>query len=136
MPDVTRILAAIEQDFPGAAEQLLTLEHDKLRTLVAAKLACEKLGQTRDATGLVHEAYIRLVERACQKQSRERGGDFQRLDLDAVEPVVLPIGCDDLLGVSGMAICVPTRIDRATQEKNSTDGKAGARMSREVSSEL
>jgi hypothetical protein len=73
MPDVTRILAAIEQDFPGAAEQLLTLEHDKLRTLVAAKLACERLGQTRDATGWVHEAYIRLVERGLPEAEQEAG---------------------------------------------------------------
>jgi hypothetical protein len=40
-----------------------------------------------------------LVERARQKQNKKRGGHFQRLDLDVVEPVVLPIACDDILGV-------------------------------------
>jgi len=59
--EVTRILSAIEQRDPSAAEQLLPLVYDELRKLAAAKLANEKPGQTLDATALVHEAYLRLV---------------------------------------------------------------------------
>jgi RNA polymerase sigma factor (TIGR02999 family) len=61
MSDVTRILSAIEQGDPHAAEQLLPLVYDELRNLAAQKFAQEKPGQTLDATGLVHEAYLRLV---------------------------------------------------------------------------
>src|SRR5436309_12195544 len=61
MSEVTRILSAIEQGDPHAAEQLLPLVYDELRTLAAAKLAQEKPGQTLEATALVHEAYLRLV---------------------------------------------------------------------------
>jgi len=61
MTDVTRVLLAIEQGDPLAAEQLLPLVYDELRKLAAAKLAQEKPGQTLDATALVHEAYLRLV---------------------------------------------------------------------------
>src|SRR5262245_39887576 len=61
MTDVTRILSAIEQGDPRAADQLLPPVYDELRRLAAQKLANEKPGQTLDATGLVHEAYLRLV---------------------------------------------------------------------------
>src|SRR5262245_11110033 len=61
MSDVTRILSAIEQGDPHAASQLLPLVYDELRRLAARKLAQEKLGQTLEATALVHEAYLRLV---------------------------------------------------------------------------
>jgi RNA polymerase sigma factor (TIGR02999 family) len=61
MTDVTRILSAIEQGDPHAAEQLLPLVYDELRKLAARKLAQEKPGQTLDATALVHEAFLRLV---------------------------------------------------------------------------
>jgi RNA polymerase sigma factor (TIGR02999 family) len=61
MTDVTRILFAIEQGDPSAAEQLLPLVYDELRKLAAAKMAQEKPGQTLQATALVHEAYLRLV---------------------------------------------------------------------------
>jgi RNA polymerase sigma factor (TIGR02999 family) len=61
MSEVTRILSAIEQGDPSAAEQLLPLVYDELRKLAAQKLAQEKPGQTLDATALVHEAYLRLV---------------------------------------------------------------------------
>src|SRR3954463_7364014 len=61
MSEVTRILSAIEQGDPQAAEQLLPLVYDELRKLAAQKLAQEKPGQTLDATGLVHDAYLRLV---------------------------------------------------------------------------
>jgi RNA polymerase sigma factor (TIGR02999 family) len=61
MSEVTLILAAIEAGDPHAAEQLLPLVYDELRTLAAQKLAQEKPGQTLQATALVHEAYLRLV---------------------------------------------------------------------------
>jgi RNA polymerase sigma factor (TIGR02999 family) len=61
MNEVTRILAALEQGDPRAAEQLLPLVYDELRRLAAQKLAQEKPGQTLEATALVHEAYLRLV---------------------------------------------------------------------------
>jgi RNA polymerase sigma factor (TIGR02999 family) len=61
MSEVTRVLSAIEQGDPHAAEQLLPLVYGELRKLAAAKLAQEKPGQTLDATALVHEAYLRLV---------------------------------------------------------------------------
>jgi RNA polymerase sigma factor (TIGR02999 family) len=62
MHEVTRILSAIEQGDPQAAEQLLPLVYDELRKLAGAKLAQEKPGQTLQATALVHEAYLRLVD--------------------------------------------------------------------------
>ena len=61
MNEITRILSAIEQGEPAAAEQLLPLVYDELRRLAAQKLAHEKPGQTLDATALVHEAYLRLA---------------------------------------------------------------------------
>ena len=61
MSEVTRVLSAIEQGDPSAAEQLLPLVYDELRKLAAQKLAQEKPGQTLQATALVHEAYLRLV---------------------------------------------------------------------------
>ena len=62
MSDVTSILNQIELGDPSAAEQLLPLVYDELRKLAAAKLAQEKPGQTLQATGLVHDAYLRLVD--------------------------------------------------------------------------
>jgi RNA polymerase sigma factor (TIGR02999 family) len=73
MSDVTDILAGIEQGDPHAAEQLLPLVYDQLRKLAAQKLAREKPGQTLDATALVHEAYLRLVENA-KGESAPAGG--------------------------------------------------------------
>jgi RNA polymerase sigma factor (TIGR02999 family) len=109
MSEVTRILSAIERGDPSAAAELLPLVYDELRKLAAQKLAQEKPGQTLQATALVHEAYLRLVDvdeaqhwnsrghffaaaaeamrrllvdNARQKQSKKRGGDRVRLDLD------------------------------------------------------
>ena len=109
MTEVTRILSAIENGDPHAAEQLLPLVYDELRKLAAQRLAQETPGQTLQATALVHEAYLRLVdvrdaqhwdgrghffaaaaeamrrilvERARHKATRKRGGRLQRLDLD------------------------------------------------------
>jgi len=112
MSEVTRILREIEQGDPHAAEQLLPLVYEELRKLAAQKLAHEKPGQTLQATSLVHEAYIRLVDvdkaqewhtrghffaaaaeamrrilvdRAREKGSAKRGGTLKRLDIDAVD---------------------------------------------------
>ncbi|HUG66886.1 MAG TPA: ECF-type sigma factor [Pirellulaceae bacterium] len=125
MTDVTTILSAIEQGDPSAAEQLLPLVYDELRKLAAAKIAEEKPGQTLQATGLVHEAYIRLVdvtkaqhwdsqghffaaaaeamrrilvERARRKGTLKRGGNQQRIDLDDVE-LTLAAPSDDVLAI-------------------------------------
>src|SRR6266496_2745830 len=109
MSGVTRILSQIEQGDPQAAEQLLPLVYDELRKLAAGRMAQEKPGQTLQATALVHDAYLRLVDveraqhwnsrghffaaaaeamrrilvdNARRKQSKKRGGDRVRLDLD------------------------------------------------------
>ena len=109
MSDVTRILNAIQAGEPRAAGELLPLVYDELRRLAAQRLANEKPGQTLDATGLVHEAYLRLVdvpncqdwnsrghffaaaaeamrrilvERARAKRRLKRGGDLERVDTD------------------------------------------------------
>jgi RNA polymerase sigma factor (TIGR02999 family) len=115
MNEVTRILSAIEQGEPHSAEQLLPLLYEELRKLAAQKLAQEKPGQSLQATALVHEAYLRLVDTqkaqhwnsrghffaaaaeamrriliddARRKGRRKRGGDRrQRVDLDSQDLV-------------------------------------------------
>src|SRR2546423_13322249 len=128
MSEVTRILSAIEQGEPHAAEQLLPLVYDELRQLAAQKLAQEKPGQTLQATALVHEAYLRLVdvrrahhwdsrghffaacaeamrrilvEQARRRRSQKRGGDRRRVDLDAAAALAEPEeqAADDLLAL-------------------------------------
>jgi RNA polymerase sigma factor (TIGR02999 family) len=76
MTDVTRILSAIEQGDPHAAEQLLPLVYDELRRLAAGRLAHEKPGQTLQATALVHEAYLRLVDVGRPQHWNSRGHFF------------------------------------------------------------
>ena len=76
MTDVTQILSQIEQGDPSAAEQLLPLVYDELRKLAAAKLAHEKPGQTLQATALVHEAYIRLIDVEKAQHWDSRGHFF------------------------------------------------------------
>jgi RNA polymerase sigma factor (TIGR02999 family) len=76
MNQVTRILSAIEHGDPHAAEQLLPLVYDELRKLAAVKLAQEKPGQTLQATALVHEAYLRLVDTEEAQQWNSRGHFF------------------------------------------------------------
>jgi len=76
MSDVTRILSAIERGDPSAAEQLLPLVYDELRKLAAQKMAQEKPGQTLQATALVHEAYIRLVDVEEARHWDSRGHFF------------------------------------------------------------
>jgi RNA polymerase sigma factor (TIGR02999 family) len=75
MSDVTRILSQIESGDPSAAEQLLPLVYEELRKLAAARLAQEKPGQTLQATALVHEAYLRLVD-VGQAQHWDSRGHF------------------------------------------------------------
>lgn len=108
MADVTQILSQIEQGDPSAAEHLLPLVYEELRKLAAARLAHEKPGQTLQATALVHEAYLRLVdvdkaqrwnsrghffaaaaesmrrilvEAARRRNASKRGGDRERVDI-------------------------------------------------------
>jgi RNA polymerase sigma factor (TIGR02999 family) len=76
MNDVTRILFAIEKGDAHAAEQLLPLVYDELRRLAVQKLAQEKPGQTLQATALVHEAYLRLVDTDAVQQWNSRGHFF------------------------------------------------------------
>jgi hypothetical protein len=73
MTDVTQILSQIESGDPSAAEQLLAMVYEELRKLAAAKLSHEKPGQTLQATGLVHEAYIRLVDVEKAQHWNSRG---------------------------------------------------------------
>ena len=115
MTDVTQILSQIEQGDPSAAEQLLPLVYAELRKLAAAKLAQEKPGQTLQATALVHDAYLRLVDveeaqqwnsrghffaaaaeamrrilvdQARRKRSKRAGGEHRRIELSFVGPVL------------------------------------------------
>src|SRR5512142_244557 len=88
MHEVTRILSAIEHGDPQAAEQLLPLVYDELRRLAAEKMREEKPGQTLQATALVHEAYIRLVdvEKAQHWDSR---GHFYAAAAEAMRRILV-----------------------------------------------
>ena len=114
MHDVTRILSAIEQGDPSSAAKLLPLVYDELRKLAAQKMSQENPGHTLNATALVHEAYVRLVDRdlaqrwdsrghffaaaaeamrrilvdsARRRRSQKRGGDCERMHLaDLLSP--------------------------------------------------
>jgi RNA polymerase sigma factor (TIGR02999 family) len=88
MTDVTRILSAIEQGDPRAAEQLLPLIYDELRQLAAQKLAQEKPGQTLQATALVHEAYLRLVD-VEKAQSWDGRGHFFAAAAEAMRRILV-----------------------------------------------
>src|SRR5262245_45807699 len=76
MNDLTHILAALERGDPEAAERLLPLVYDELRTLAARRLAHEKPGQTLQATALVHDAYLRLVRGDAARVWNSRGHFF------------------------------------------------------------
>jgi RNA polymerase sigma factor (TIGR02999 family) len=76
MNEVTRILSAVEQGDPHAAEQLLPLVYEELRKLAAEKMAQEKPGQTLQATALVHEAYLKLVDVEKAQYWNSRGHFF------------------------------------------------------------
>ena len=127
MTDVTRILSAIERGDPEAAELLLPLVYEELRQLAAQRLAQEKPGQTLQATALVHEAYLRLVdtgkaqrwdsrghffaaaaeamrrilvEQARRKRRRRHGGGLRKQPLEGNEPAVAaPVDAVDLLAL-------------------------------------
>src|SRR5262245_3171029 len=88
MSDVTGILSAIEQGDPSAAEQLLPLVYDELRRLAAQRLAQEKPGQTLQATALVHEAYLRLVD-VEQAQSWNSRGHFFAAAAEAMRRILV-----------------------------------------------
>ena len=76
MSEVTRILSAVEQGDPRAAEQLLPLVYDELRKLAAARMAAEAAGHTLQPTALVHEAYLRLVGPADDRRWENRSHFF------------------------------------------------------------
>jgi RNA polymerase sigma factor (TIGR02999 family) len=88
MSEVTRILSAIEQGDPQAAEQLLPLVYDELRKLAAQKLAHERPGQTLQATALVHEAYLRLV-RAEKTEGWDSRGHFLAAAAEAMRRILV-----------------------------------------------
>jgi RNA polymerase sigma factor (TIGR02999 family) len=88
MSDVSEILSAIEQGDPRAPEQLLPLVYDELRRLAARRLAQERPGQTLDATGLVHEAYLRLVD-DDQAQHWDSRGHFFAAAAEAMRRILV-----------------------------------------------
>src|SRR6266851_2330110 len=125
MSDVTRILSVIEQGDPSAAGKLLPLVYDELRKLAAARMAQESPDQTLQATALVHEAYLRLVdvekaqhwnsrghfftaaaeamrriliESARSKARTKRGGDWQRVDFEELD-VMTSVSPDQLVAL-------------------------------------
>jgi RNA polymerase sigma factor (TIGR02999 family) len=135
MTEVTRILSAVEQGDPHAAEHLLPLVYQALRKLAAQKLAREAPGQTLQPTALVHDAYLRLVgdgrdrpwdgrghffaaaaeamrrilvEAARRKRAAKHGGDRRRADLDAVD-VAAPGSSEDLLALDEALTRLATR---------------------------
>jgi RNA polymerase sigma factor (TIGR02999 family) len=141
MSDVTRILSAIDQGDPHAAEQLLPLVYDELRKLAALRLAQEKPGQTLQATALVHEVYLRLVDvrqvqqwqsrghffaaaaeamrrilidQARHKASAKAGGGRRRLDMSEIEPALSGPWLDMLA------------LDEALDQLEKTDPRAAA----------
>ncbi len=125
MNEVTRILSAVEQGDAQAAEQLLPLVYDELRKLAAVRLAQEKPGQTLQATALVHDAYLKLVDtdkaqhwnsrghffgaaaeamrrilvdQARRKQAHKRGGQGRRVPLDEAD-IGFTSPADELLDI-------------------------------------
>src|SRR6476659_9153332 len=88
MSDVTRILSAIAEGDPRAAERLLPLVYEELRRLATAKLAQEKPGQTLQATALVHEAYVRLVG-ADQSKEWDSRGHFVAAAAEAMRRILI-----------------------------------------------
>ncbi len=141
MHEVTRILSAIEQGDPEAVEQLLPLVYDELRRLAAEKMREERPGQTLQATALVHEAYIRLVdvdkaqhwhsrghffaaaaeamrrilvENARRKNREKHGGQLQRVALEALR---VSVDCppDEFLS-----------LDETLQELGKSDAQAAS----------
>ncbi len=87
MSDVTRILSAIEGGDPKAAEELLPLVYEELRLLATQKMGHEKPGQTLQATALVHEAYLRLVE--GEDQDWNSRGHFFKAAAEAMRRILV-----------------------------------------------
>jgi len=87
MTDVTRILNAIEQGDGKAADELLPLVYEELRLIATQKMAQEKPGQTLQATALIHEAYIRLVE--GENQSWNSRGHFFKAAAEAMRRILI-----------------------------------------------
>ena len=141
MSGVTQILAEIERGGSHAAARLLELVYDELHKLAAQRMLHEVPGQTLQATALVHEAYLRLVdvervqhwnsrghffaaaaeamrrilvENARRKRALQRGGDWQRLDLDQIQPAAPPIS-EDVLALND-ALDKLEQIDRVKAE--------------------
>jgi len=127
MTDVTNILGRIDDGDPSAAEKLLPLVYEELLKLAAARMNQESPGQTLQATALVHEAYLGLVDvekvqkwdsrghffaaaaeamrrilvnNALRKQRPKHGGDRQRVDFDENLPVSRPSDGDDILALN------------------------------------
>src|SRR6266545_2762258 len=88
MNDVTRILAAVEQGDSDAAEKLLPLVYDELRRLAAQRLSRESAGQTLQATALVHDAYLRLVD-VEQAQRWDSRGHFFAAAAEAMRRILI-----------------------------------------------
>jgi RNA polymerase sigma factor (TIGR02999 family) len=140
MADVTRILNAIERGDPRATEELLPHVYEELRLLAAQKLSKEPPGQTLQATALVHEAYIRLVEAECRnwnsrnhffmaaaeamrrilienarrKKALKHGGERKRIDLDNAA-IIVEETPDELIALDKameeLAVEDPTKVD-------------------------
>lgn len=135
MSDCTRLLDAIEQGDPTAAEELLPLVYQELRRLAASKMANESVNHTLQPTALVHEAWLRLtgnngnasfanrahffaaaadamrrilIERARRKLAQKRGGERERVDLDKVE---IATDADD-----GTLLLVTESLDKLAKE--------------------
>ena len=125
MSELTRILEAAQRGEPAAVNELLPLVYDELRRLAAHKMAQEAPGHTLQPTALVHEAWLRLVgreqqaqfqnrahffgaaaeamrrilvDRAREKQALKRGGNLERMDIDAMD-LPSPIPDDELLAL-------------------------------------
>jgi RNA polymerase sigma factor (sigma-70 family) len=86
MSDITRMLSALDEGDPRAAEKLLPLVYDELRKLAAVRLAQEKPGQTLQATALVHEAYVRLVEGTTRSEVGGQKSEEKTLTSDLRSP--------------------------------------------------
>ena len=100
MNDVTQILSQIQQGDPSAAEQLLPLVYEELRKLAAAKLAQEKPGQTLQATALVHDAYIRLVD-VEKAQNWDSRGHFFAAAAEAMRRILVDVARHKSAAVHG-----------------------------------
>ncbi len=154
MSNVTRILSQIESGDPSAAEQLLPLVYTELRKLAAVMMAQERPGQTLQATALVHEAYIRLVDtsqiqrwnsrghffcaaseamrrilvnRARDKKRLKRGGDLRRRDVDEIT-ITLDTSGGDLLDLD-------QALERLAQEHRTSADLAQLRLFAGLSTE-